>query len=75
MMIMIRRAGMTHTRQNRSRWPDERIEKWPWIRRTEMPSQPQGAIDSERDLMIGQRDNLATGNGLGHGRCAASIVN
>ena len=61
-VIMDRRARMPHARERLARRPVEGIKKRARIFRIEMPAQPLAPIDLQRDLAVGQRNDLALGN-------------
>ena len=61
-VIVILCPRMPHTRQCLARGSVEEIKKGARIFRIEMPEQPLAPIDLQRDLAVGQRNDLALGN-------------
>src|SRR5437773_5271666 len=83
MVVVAGIAGMPHPRERRAGGANEREEERPRVMWPEVPAEPLAAVDLERGLIVGQRNELAARNRAGHERhvssrhtpCAVSVGN
>ena len=59
MVVVVRCPGVAHAGEGETRRrAGERVEERPWVLRPEVPAEPLGAVHPERNLVVGQRQQL-----------------